>query len=111
MLLGGMLYGFVFGRKRGELRKKLGVQPDFVSDFAMWWCCACCAIVQEARQVDENQSLRVNCCCQLTLLQPPVEATVVGPPVMSGKVVTGGQPTVGVATVIGTPVLATTVTT
>lgn len=109
-LLGGVLFGLVFGRKRGELRRRSGGEADFVSDCVTWWCCACCAIVQEARQVDENQGVRVNCCCQLTLLQPipVVEATVVGPPVMRGKdAVAVGQPTIAVATVIGTPVQPT----
>lgn len=115
MLVGGMLFGYVFGKKRGELRVKSGAKADFLSDFATWWCCACCAIVQEARHIDENQAVRVNCCCQLALLLPVTEAAVVGPPVMSGKALTEGQPTVGVAssvpTVIGTPVLATSVVT
>merc|ERR550537_1909894 len=51
-----ILVAVFFAYYRQELRKKLNMKndsEDAIKDFAMWCCCACCAITQEARQVKD----------------------------------------------------------
>lgn len=59
----------IFARCRGQLRQRLGgveakFQDTFI-DVLTWWCCGCCAIIQEARSVDAVQGVEVQCCCTL----------------------------------------------
>jgi len=105
--------------QRQALRVKLGGQPgDALNDFICYWCCACCTLVQEARQVDLIQGVRVQCCCQMINTQGwgmpggmPGQpgAMQVGQPVMIGGQIGqpiqpyGGQIAMGTV-VAGTPV-------
>eukprot|EP00930_Biecheleria_cincta_P097929 TRINITY_DN89602_c0_g1_i1.p1 TRINITY_DN89602_c0_g1~~TRINITY_DN89602_c0_g1_i1.p1 ORF type:complete len:367 (-),score=47.51 TRINITY_DN89602_c0_g1_i1:96-1142(-) len=74
------LVAFYFANLRGKLRRRLGGDSDqFLTDFLLWWCCSCCATVQEARQVDGASGTRVECCCSLLMLYPQnVDAFVYG---------------------------------
>jgi len=77
---------------RGKLREKLGGQADqCLMDFICWWWCACCVTIQEARQVDEATSVRVECCCKLLKAGPyatGAEAQAIG---MIGQPVAVGE--------------------
>jgi hypothetical protein len=39
------------------LRARYGRKEDVCSDFCVTWCCACCAIAQEARELDAREGL------------------------------------------------------
>jgi len=61
---GGLLMWIVvsvcFTYYRQEIRRKFLMKndgEDQVKDFAMWCCCACCAIAQEARHIKEMPKL------------------------------------------------------
>lgn len=69
-LIGGMNFGTVFGLKRGQIRKKFGGEPDCLRDFFVWWCLPCCATIQEAREIDETQGVKVRCCFKLKSADP-----------------------------------------
>lgn len=65
-----VLVAVIFGGKRVELRKKMGHAEvgcsEAMLDVLTWWCCGCCATIQEARSVDAVQGEEVRCCCALT---------------------------------------------
>uniref|UniRef100_A0A7S2DG93 Uncharacterized protein n=1 Tax=Alexandrium andersonii TaxID=327968 RepID=A0A7S2DG93_9DINO len=69
--------------QRGKLREKFGdTKPrrKFFRDFCTYWWCHCCSVIQEARQVDEAQGVKVECCCKLLKVTPPVVNVSVQPP-------------------------------
>lgn len=73
---------------RGKLRARFGdmdAPRKFCQDWMLWWWCSCCVAIQEARQVDEANNVRVECCCKLikTMEQPQ---EVVGNTVVVGQV-------------------------
>lgn len=88
-VIGGLNFATVFGLKRGQLRKKFGGEADCFQDFIVWWCLPCCAAIQEAREVDDTQGVKVRCCCNLRSVDPnsdskglmDLESDSVGPPV------------------------------
>jgi len=74
------------------LRKKLRAQlgdprpnSSFFPDCVKYWWCSCCTIVQDARQVDGAQGVRVECCCSMTKTMP--SPANVGGPVVVGSVI------------------------
>eukprot|EP00928_Gymnodinium_smaydae_P091173 TRINITY_DN74875_c0_g1_i1.p1 TRINITY_DN74875_c0_g1~~TRINITY_DN74875_c0_g1_i1.p1 ORF type:complete len:245 (+),score=32.49 TRINITY_DN74875_c0_g1_i1:70-804(+) len=73
----------ISGYFRSQLRKKLGFAPGGVCDFLVWIpCFGCCAVGQEALQVDASTGVQVACCCRLQQLSGQDNAvTVVGAPV------------------------------
>jgi len=53
---------------RRGLRARFGdADPGkkFWKDMVLWWWCACCVAIQDARQVDGASGVRVECCCSL----------------------------------------------
>lgn len=74
---------------RKQLRAKLGDEaPDskFCMDCLKYWWCGCCTAVQDARQVDGAQGVRVDCCCTLSKTAP-VGGGVGGPVVVGNNAV------------------------
>ena len=41
--------------QRGEIRERLRLNGNGCSDCLVSWCCACCALVQEEREVQDFQ--------------------------------------------------------
>mmetsp|Transcript_66356 Transcript_66356/g.154181 ORF Transcript_66356/g.154181 Transcript_66356/m.154181 type:complete len:296 (+) Transcript_66356:69-956(+) len=86
---------------RQQLRQKLsgGAKPAFedkgkvVEDCVLWLCCACCAAIQEARQVDQATGLEVECCLKLKAASQPMG-------VVQGNGVVTGVPLVGSAVAV-----------
>lgn len=73
---------------RKQLRASLGdTMPNgsFFGDCLKYWWCLCCTIVQDARQVDGAQNVRVECCCNMLKTVPG--AAGVGGAVVVGSVV------------------------
>jgi len=73
---------------RGNIKRKLGGRPDFCTDCLCWWCCACCAAIQESRQIDEVKGVRTQCLCNVVTIitrVAPEPGLVVGQPVEAGK--------------------------
>jgi len=99
--LTGIIFALMMANLRKSLREKLGdPQPgkSCAMDFLLYWCCGCCTVVQDARQVDGATGVLVRCCCSLqTLMQQPMPP--VGAP-MTVNVQPAGQPVV-VGNVIG----------
>jgi len=61
--------GLIFYHKRRQLREKLGGSNKHVApwkDFALWACCGCLVVMQEARELDKAMGVRVECCCRMT---------------------------------------------
>jgi len=61
----GALFAIYMGSLRGKLRQLYGGEPNCAMDWVIWWCCSCCAVVQEARQLDESTGQTPQCCCKL----------------------------------------------
>jgi len=74
--------------KRQQLRQKLGDKSPnpLCMDFVCYWCCGCCTIVQDGRQIDGATNVRTECVCKLEFLQPPAGIGAVGQPVIVGTV-------------------------
>jgi hypothetical protein len=93
----GSTFALWLAAQRNKLREKLGgtTQGKFLMDYICMWCCQFCTIVQEARQVDAIQGVRVQMCCQLIQSGPTGmymgAASPYGAPV-GQAVVIGGQP-------------------
>lgn len=112
----GALFALYTTSQRQSLRKKLGGDNlNFLHDYVCMWWCMPCSLVQEARQVDDIQGLRVFCCCNVIANAPPIGmmmgqygqygGAIVGQPVhMAGQ-----APVVMGSVVVGTavPVQAT----
>lgn len=66
--IAALVMGGIFHTCRRQLRTRLGgsnsAQSPFM-DFLLWACCSCCAIAQEARELDAAMGVRVECCCNL----------------------------------------------
>merc|ERR1719517_406242 len=63
-------FAFYLASQRGKLREKLGGAADkFANDFICYWCCQCCTVIQDARQLDAATGTRVECCCKLIKMQ------------------------------------------
>jgi len=98
-------------RKRSAFRTKLGGQPSFANDCICFWCCPGCTIIQDARQLDGAQHVKVECSCTFKQFAAvaweappsqaqPVAAQLVGNPVGTGvavaaTVANGGKPCTG----------------
>jgi Cys-rich protein (TIGR01571 family) len=86
----GVLWAAWLAGKRRTLRTKLGDTggDKFLMDCICYWCCGCCTVIQDARQVDEASDTRAECCCNLvhTGAQPAV-----GPPVLIGAEASGSE--------------------
>jgi Cys-rich protein (TIGR01571 family) len=117
----GLLLAVVMARKRQALRARLGqgetARKKCVEDFFVWWCCFCCAGIQEYRHVQAALPY-----AKVVPVGPPVQVqnnyvmpvTVVGAPVLGatvnggativGQVVSKTQETKEVVAVVGTPV-------
>lgn len=74
---------------RIRLRQKLGLAPDICCDILSYLFCACCAIGQDAIEVDVESGAEVSCCCTVN-----VQAKL-APPVAAGPVVIMGTPAQG----------------
>mmetsp|Transcript_32878 Transcript_32878/g.60168 ORF Transcript_32878/g.60168 Transcript_32878/m.60168 type:complete len:450 (+) Transcript_32878:91-1440(+) len=66
---------------RMKMRRAIGLNPScMLCDCLMWWFCGCCAIIQEAREIDSETGTRVTCCCHVhvdsTTTAPLVGAAV-----------------------------------
>lgn len=75
---------------RRKLRERLGdttAGSKFGVDCLTYWCCSCCNIVQDARQIDLAQGVKVECCCKLIKTGPPMQPVQVGGAVVVGNVV------------------------
>jgi len=91
-----MFLAYWLATKRQQLRQKLGDKSPnpLCMDFVSYWCCGCCTIIQDGRQIDGATNTRTECVCKLELLQPcklellqPAAGTVVvGQPVIVGNV-------------------------
>jgi Cys-rich protein (TIGR01571 family) len=44
------------GIRRSEMRRQYGIGGDTCGDVCCHWCCGCCAISQEAREIQHRQS-------------------------------------------------------
>jgi len=84
----GALYASYLAGLRQKLREHLGGQPGkYGWDFCAYWCCGCCAAIQNARQVDEASGKTMLCCCTLApmvpawMAQTQAQQAVVGQPV------------------------------
>lgn len=91
----GLIIASRLYRLRQNLRTALGGRADgkCCEDFLCWWCCGCCVAIQEARQVDAIQGVRVQCCFKLTPGIHP--STIVGHPAHVVGAVVVGQPVGG----------------
>eukprot|EP00929_Paragymnodinium_shiwhaense_P122148 TRINITY_DN94759_c0_g1_i1.p1 TRINITY_DN94759_c0_g1~~TRINITY_DN94759_c0_g1_i1.p1 ORF type:complete len:297 (+),score=34.53 TRINITY_DN94759_c0_g1_i1:69-959(+) len=74
---------------RSRLRVRLGApQPPaaiMLWDGLAWWCCACCAATQDARQIDLAQGVEYKCIAQLEKRALDMEGqALVGVPVRTG---------------------------
>jgi len=82
--MGGIFHGY-----RRQLRTRLGgnenAQPIWM-DFLLYSCCLCCAIAQEARELDAAMGVKVECCCNLQ--------SVGGPAASEMRTNPGGMPQV-----------------
>jgi len=81
-------FAFYFANLRQKYRELFGGGPgNFAKDFLMFWCCSCCAINQDALQLDGATGAKAECCCNLIKTQQP-GGPVMGVPVMvKGEVV------------------------
>jgi len=86
------LRAIYLARLRQQLRVKLGGSGNKAAmDCLCYWCCPCCVVNQNARQVDGIQHVSVQCCCSLVRLGQNVSVQQLPcPPV--GQVVTLQQP-------------------
>eukprot|EP00930_Biecheleria_cincta_P049939 TRINITY_DN35125_c0_g1_i1.p1 TRINITY_DN35125_c0_g1~~TRINITY_DN35125_c0_g1_i1.p1 ORF type:complete len:393 (+),score=57.72 TRINITY_DN35125_c0_g1_i1:87-1265(+) len=85
-ILCAIINGLFYAGLRQKLRRALGGHVprdvgDAMVDFITWCLLPCCATVQEARQVDAVQGVRVSCCCKLTVVGHPLGQPLVGLPV------------------------------
>jgi Cys-rich protein (TIGR01571 family) len=86
--VGNIVLAYWLSGQRAKLRQALGdpsPEDHKAMDFCCYWCCLCCSVIQEGRQVDEVTNTQTKCTFQLLPLQraPPV---MVGQPVV-GRVV------------------------
>jgi len=83
-----MFLAYWLATKRQQLRQKLGDKSPnpLCMDFVCYWCCGCCTIVQDGRQIDGATNVRTECVCKLEFLQPPAGIGAVGQPVIVGTV-------------------------
>lgn len=67
---------------RMETKKRLGIPADAIMDCLCSTFCACCAVAQAAREVDERTGVVVKCCCDLSqqARQPVVMGVASAPP-------------------------------
>lgn len=81
------LAAFLAG-KRQDLRQKLGDNKGgtFGMDCICYWCCGCCTVIQDGRQIDGATNTRTECCMKLEIIQGSGPAVVMGQPVV-GQVV------------------------
>jgi len=42
--------------KRGELRQQYNIKGDQMSDCLTSWCCGCCVLIQQEKEVIARQS-------------------------------------------------------
>merc|ERR1711953_1100352 len=57
--------------QRQKMRAKLGGRQDsWFNDCICYFCCTCCTIIQDARQVDVASNTRVDCCFKLVHFDP-----------------------------------------
>lgn len=56
---------------RMEIRKKLGIQDSMPMDCVCSFCCVCCSVIQQAREVDEKLGVKVECAFKLHQAEPP----------------------------------------
>ena len=84
------IFAVVFSFKSGTLRERFGGHGCTCVDCICWWCCSCCAIIQEARLVDGAMGVHTACCCRLTAM-PQTEALVGVPVVMLQPLRAGSQ--------------------
>uniref|UniRef100_A0A7S1RYB4 Uncharacterized protein n=1 Tax=Alexandrium catenella TaxID=2925 RepID=A0A7S1RYB4_ALECA len=86
--IGNFFLAYYLAGLRSKLRTRFGdmnARGKFCQDWMLWWWCSCCVAIQEARQVDEANNVRVECCCKLIkTMQQPQE--VVGNTVVVGQV-------------------------
>jgi len=88
-----MVLAFLMSKKRGMLRERLGGKNEQCAmDFLCWWWCGCCVAIQEARQVDEANSSRVECCCKILQASTPVVGAGQGGPTVVGQPVAVAAP-------------------
>lgn len=108
----GAAWAVCFAKQRQRLRLKLGALTpgNFFEDYATMWCCLCCAVIQETRQVNAIQKAQVNCCFALQDLSgmdqvgAPIQVQVIGG---AGTVLGGQHSSLVQGTVVGQPVQAT----
>jgi len=83
-----MFLAYWLATKRQQLRQKLGDKSPnpLCMDFVSYWCCGCCTIIQDGRQIDGATNTRTECVCKLELLQPAAGTVAVGQPVIVGNV-------------------------
>mmetsp|Transcript_28415 Transcript_28415/g.51673 ORF Transcript_28415/g.51673 Transcript_28415/m.51673 type:complete len:283 (+) Transcript_28415:79-927(+) len=93
-VLGYLVFGAIralfMASIRARVRGALGRDPNCnFCDFVLWYCCACCATIQEAKEVDaETRTKVIPCCCQLEPVDAavnPTVMTVVGQPVYAAS--------------------------
>lgn len=41
--------------QRAEIRKRFGLQGDFVTDLLTSCCCGCCSLVQQEKEVEQRE--------------------------------------------------------
>eukprot|EP00928_Gymnodinium_smaydae_P047363 TRINITY_DN31601_c0_g1_i1.p1 TRINITY_DN31601_c0_g1~~TRINITY_DN31601_c0_g1_i1.p1 ORF type:complete len:270 (-),score=16.59 TRINITY_DN31601_c0_g1_i1:94-903(-) len=69
--IANMAQALWLAKRRQKFRKRFGGSEDthFTMDFLRFWCCSCCVVVQDAKQLDGASSTRVgfgsNLCCKL----------------------------------------------
>eukprot|EP00746_Dinoflagellata_sp_MGD_P058190 gnl/MRDRNA2_/MRDRNA2_249528_c0_seq1.p2 gnl/MRDRNA2_/MRDRNA2_249528_c0~~gnl/MRDRNA2_/MRDRNA2_249528_c0_seq1.p2 ORF type:complete len:121 (+),score=21.06 gnl/MRDRNA2_/MRDRNA2_249528_c0_seq1:49-363(+) len=85
-----LLAVLVFAPMRSKFRYALGAPDPSIStgicDGLVWGCCSCCAVVQEAREIDRAQGVSYKCPCTLEAKGAPVNAneeSLVGEPVQN----------------------------
>jgi len=45
--------------KRGEIRQRYNIEGSMVEDCALSWCCGCCAVIQQDKEVRQRLSSNV----------------------------------------------------
>jgi len=90
--VGNIVLAYWLSGQRAKLRQALGdpwPEAHRAQDFCCFWCCLCCSVIQEGRQVDEITNTQTKCTFQLLplLSAPPV---VVGQPNATTALAVGG---------------------
>jgi len=83
---------------RASLKKKMGIQPDALTECKTILCSQCCAVGQEAMALDSELGVKTQCCCHLEQLEPKqvrMASNAPGPTMLTGQgAISENKPTV-----------------